>query len=292
MDGSIHAKAQADLAFLHSIIPEAEAAGRVNLQIPGPFSRLERVLAYYLAKERFSGRGHFIELGSFLGASTQAFAAGLKENSVAPEDTKIIDAYDLFQFVGNWDTTYQNKMLSDGEKSSFLHKFVDNISGFERYIRIHSGDILQAEAPIDGRSTEILFVDLCKTEQIMMHVAEAFFPKLAVGSRYIQQDYLFGGLPFIKSFHEIIWDYFELEFISPPTLAFRLVKPFDLGAGRLRRYRDMSRAEKLTLIEANGKRFGQPYEEVFRKNVELKNHGGWWPEATASQAPSTPAPRA
>ena len=284
MDGSIHAKAQADLAFLLSVIPEAEASGRVNLQIPGPFSRFERALAYYLAKERFTGRGHFIELGSFLGASTQAFAAGLKENSVAPEDRKVIDAYDLFQFVGNWDTTYQNKMLSDSEKSNFLRKFFGNIAGFERYIRVHQGDILQATAPADGRSIEILFVDLCKTEQIMLHVAETFFPKLAVGSRYIQQDYLFGGLPFIKAFHEVIWDYFEVEFVSPPTLAFRLVKPFDLGAERLQRYRDLPRSEKLALIEVNGARFGQPYEEAFRKSGELRNHGGWWPEAAAPRS--------
>src|ERR1700691_1596378 len=119
MDGSIYAKAQSDIAFLRNLFAEAEAPGRVNLEIPGPFSRFERALAYFVAKQQFTGRGHLIELGSFLGASTQAFAAGLKENAIAPPDRKIIEAYDLFQFVSNWDTTYQNKVLAEDEKSNF-----------------------------------------------------------------------------------------------------------------------------------------------------------------------------
>src|SRR5579862_6651289 len=99
MGESLDAKAHSDLVFIRGLIPEAEKAGRVNPAIPGPFSRFERALSYYLAKQRFTGRGHFIELGSFLGASTQAFAAGLMDNVAAPEERKLLDAYDLFQFV-------------------------------------------------------------------------------------------------------------------------------------------------------------------------------------------------
>lgn len=75
---TLDAKARADLATITNLGRNAEAEGRVNFGIPGPFSRPERVLAYYVASELFTGRGSFIELGSYLGASTQAFAAVLK----------------------------------------------------------------------------------------------------------------------------------------------------------------------------------------------------------------------
>ncbi len=281
MSASIHAKAQADLAFIRGLIPEAERQGRVNLAIPGPFSRFERALSYYLAKERFTGRGHFIELGSFLGASTQAFAAGLKDNVIAPEAQKILDAYDLFQFVGNWDAGYQKKMLSEDEKGDFAPRFLENLAGFEKYVRVHQGDILKETGPDDGRAIEILFVDLAKTEDIMLHIAQRFFPKLAVGSTYIQQDYLFEGLPFIKAFHEFVWDYLEIEYVTGSTIVFRLVKPFDLGADGFRAFRDMPRASKQGLIKANAVRFGEPYAEMFQKSFDMTNHPGWRPEAAA-----------
>lgn len=268
MNMSIYETEQSTIKLIRSVIPDAEADGRINLGIMGPFTRFERALVYHLARDHFTGKGDFVELGSFVGASTQAFAAGLLDNTASTEDRKVIHAYDLFRKIGNWDTGYQDRALVGSEDESFLRTFLANLDSLRKYIVFHEGDILQAKPPSDG-AIELLFVDICKTEKIMIYIAETFFPRLSVGSIYIQQDYLFWGMPFIKAFHEFIWDYLEVELVLTPTIVFRVVKPFDLTAEIFQQFRDMPQADKAELIKNNGKRFGKPYEELFQKSFDL-----------------------
>jgi hypothetical protein len=172
-DMILEAKAKADRLEIMNVDAEIASTCGVNFEIPGPFSRSERILAYLVASKAYTGRGSFVELGSFLGASTQALAAGLRDNRLAPEDSKIINTYDLFGFAPNWDTGYQNNTLSSTEKEDFLPRFQQNMKGLEKYYRAHRADILRVEGPPGGGEIEILFVDLCKclSAEILNHVS-------------------------------------------------------------------------------------------------------------------------
>jgi hypothetical protein len=282
MNGTLEAKAKADRLEIANIGAEIASICDINFEIPGPFLRLERILAYLIASKAYTGRGCFVELGSFLGASTQAFAAGLKHNRLAPEESKVIDTYDLFGFAPNWDTGYQDKTLSTGEKEDFLPRFQQHMRGLEKYYRAHRANILEVDGPPEGKEIEVIFVDLCKTEEIMIHVAERFLSKVPVGGYYMQQDYLFPGLPFIKAFHEAYWDYFEVEKMIDSTILFRLRKQFDVGSGKLREYLNIPQADKAKYILENGRRFGGQYVEMFQHSYKLTSHTGWHRHSTGA----------
>jgi len=277
MSEDMQAAAEADRSLLTNLAQgEAAQLERINFKIPGPFSYWERVLCYYIASKLYTGRGSFVELGSFLGASTQAFAAGLAHNHIAPKISRVIDTYDIFRMMPNWNTSYQNNTLSEADKSNFLPRFAENLSGYELYYRAHQTDILKVIGPYDEqRGIEILFVDLCKTEEILLHVSSKFFSKMLKGAYYMQQDYLFPGLPFIKAFHEYFWDYFKIVHIVDSSIVFRIVKKFEVDDTSLRHYRDLPRSEKRELIITNGKRFGSAYGDLFQESAGIE-HPGWY----------------
>ena len=268
--GSLAKSVCKDGDLLSDFVTEIAALDELKFQIPGPVSRQERILYFYLAREMYTGRGSFVELGSFLGASTQAFAAGLKRNRTAPGGSKVIETFDLFHYDSHWDNRYQEAILSADEKKDFLGRFQTNLMGYEAYYRVHRADITGVEG-IDGdmRGIEILFCDLAKTDGIMVHVAKHFISKLFVDGYYIQQDYLFPGLPFIKAFHQFFKEYFEVELVSRPTVVFRLKKKFDPPASAIRDYQGLSVEDNVSLIIANRRWFDPVYTDLFNKSANL-----------------------
>jgi len=277
MSEDMEARAKADETLLADLAQrETAQLERVDFKIPGPFSYGERLLCYYIASELYTGKGSFVELGSFLGASTQAFAVGLTHNHIAPDISRVIDTYDLYRMMSNWNTSYQNNMLSEADKLDFLPRLKENLSGYELCYRAHRADILNVMGPYDKeRDIEVLFVDLCKTEEIMLHVASQFFSRMFEGGYYMQQDYLFPGLPFIKSFHEYFWEYFEVIHIVDSSILFRIAKKFDVDDATLRYYRDLPRNQKKELVITNGRRFASTYRDLFQESAG-KDHPGWY----------------
>jgi hypothetical protein len=257
-------------AMLADYMTESTACEDLNFEILGPISRSERILCYYIAKMMYTGYGSFVELGSFLGASTQAFAAGLKHNRiVGDESTKIIKTLDLFRYDSHWDNTYQSQVLSATDKVDFLPRFKRNLRGYEAYYQAYRNDITHVTSMRDDeQDIEILFCDLAKTESIMIHVASHFISKIPIGGYYIQQDYLFPGLPFIKAFHEYFWEYFQIEQIVAPSVLFRMKKKFDAGRDALEAYKALTYRAKRDLIMSNRIRFEAVHGDHF-KIVEL-----------------------
>jgi hypothetical protein len=145
-------------------------------------SGYERQMCHWLAKEWYSGAGAIVDLGSFLGSSTVAFAAGLAERE---DSAGHVHAYDLFRVSRDPET---QKFLNKQEGDSFLENYQATIAGYEDRITTHAGDIKQF--PWTGGPIEILFIDLAKSWEMNEFIIRAFFPFLIPGkSLIIHQDF-------------------------------------------------------------------------------------------------------
>src|SRR5690606_38881587 len=58
---------------------DVHAAPAAVVDHPGMTSRREKSMLYWLARNHYAGDGLIVDAGLFLGASTNAFAAGLKD---------------------------------------------------------------------------------------------------------------------------------------------------------------------------------------------------------------------
>ena len=142
----------------------------------------ERQMCYWLAREVYSGEGAIVDLGSFLGSSTVAFAAGLKDRK---DKAGHVHAYDLFKVSRDQET---QKFLNKAEGESFLDEFNETIAGFEHQITVRAGDI--KAFPWSGEPIEILFVDLAKSWEMNEYIIKSFYPYLIPGkSILIHQDF-------------------------------------------------------------------------------------------------------
>ena len=145
-------------------------------------SGYERQMCYWLAKEWYRGEGAIVDLGSFLGSSTVAFAAGLEAREVPAGH---IYAYDLFRVSRDPET---QKFLNKQEGDSFLEDYEATLAGYGSRVTTHAGDIKQF--PWQGGPIEILFIDLAKSWDMNEYIIQAFFPSLIPGkSLIIHQDF-------------------------------------------------------------------------------------------------------
>ncbi|MEX0331249.1 MAG: class I SAM-dependent methyltransferase [Puniceicoccaceae bacterium] len=142
----------------------------------------ERQMCYWLSREWYSGEGAIVDLGSFLGSSTVAFAAGLAERE---DGLGHVHAYDLFEVSRDQET---QRFLNKKEGDSFLEDFQSTIAGFEDKISVNAGDIKQF--PWEGGPIEIFFVDLAKSWEMNEYIIQAFYPYLIPGkSILIHEDF-------------------------------------------------------------------------------------------------------
>lgn len=231
--------------------------------VKGTLVNEERHLYYALARDYYMGYGSFVELGSFLGASSRAFAAGLRDNPRARVGR--LQCFDLFYYDNSWGQGGIDSYLTEKEKMDFLACFRENISGLEQYIDINQGNILDCTGD-SFNEIELLFVDLAKTPELMLHIGQYFLSRLPEGALYIQQDYLFDGLPFIKAFHEFFWEYFEMiEPNAGSTVVFRMRKKFSPTSEHLNACaKAMSGDDMKQLVVDNGTRFSDRYQPFFK----------------------------
>lgn len=178
-------------------------------------------LLYWLAKDIFTGSGTLVELGSWLGGSTAAFAQGLANNK--KNITKNIFSYDNFVWTA-WYNRY-NLNIAKSVGDSFIDIYLQNINQWKEIINVRHGDV--CKLGWHGDPIEILFVDIMKSLETAKSVAHSFFPHLIPGkSLVIHQDF--------KHFHEF-WIHtmtFRLrEHLVPvlnihnaPTIVFKCIK--------------------------------------------------------------------
>ena len=162
--------------------------------IPTMLSKLERKLLYTLARDYASGDAAIVDAGCFLGGSTAALLAGVRDRA-EPWTGPPVESYDLFQVEA-----YTVAKFFDDPRTqvgdSFRHRFDANVVKFDVPRVVHEGDIV--EIGWSGGPIDVLFLDVLKTWEVNDAVLRDFFPSLRPGrSVIVHQDYGSGWLPWI-----------------------------------------------------------------------------------------------
>ena len=172
--------------------------------IPTMLSKAERRLLYSLARDYASGDGALVDAGCFLGGSTAALLAGVRDRPrrwsgppVASYDLFRVDTYMLPKFFSGDGT------LPPGE--TFGPKFDAHVARFDVPHVVHEGDI--TTIGWDGGPIDVLFLDVLKSWEINDAVLRDFFPSLVPGrSVIVHQDYGWGDTPWIPITVELLRD--------------------------------------------------------------------------------------
>jgi hypothetical protein len=172
--------------------------------IPTMLSKTERKLLYTLARDYASGEGAIVDAGCFLGGSTAALLAGVRDRGDAWTGPPVT-SYDLFEV----EQYTLPKFFADDPKmragDSFRPRFDANVSGFTVPHEVREGDIV--ELGWRGGPIDVLFLDVLKSVEINDAVLREFFPSLVPGrSVIVQQDYGWGGMPWIPIGMEAMCD--------------------------------------------------------------------------------------
>src|SRR5436190_16595 len=172
--------------------------------IPTMLSKLERRLLYSLARD-YAGEGAIVDAGSFLGGSTAALLAGVRDR---PErwSGPPVASYDLFQV----DEYMVPKFFADDRsvqlRDSFRSRFDAHVARFgDAPHVVHEGDI--TKLGWSGGPIDVLFLDILKSWEINDAVLRDFFPSLVPGhSVIVHQDYGWGDTPWIPIAVELMRD--------------------------------------------------------------------------------------
>ena len=162
--------------------------------VPTMLSKLERRLLYSLARD-YAGGGAIVDAGSFLGGSTAALLAGVRDRA-EPWTGPPVATYDLFRL----DESMIPKFFAD-ERSlqlgdSIRPRFDAHVARFDVPHVVHEGDI--TKLGWSGGPIDVLFLDVLKSWEINDAVLRDFFPSLVPGrSVVVHQDYGWGDLPWI-----------------------------------------------------------------------------------------------
>jgi hypothetical protein len=172
--------------------------------IPTMLSKTERKLLYSLARDYASGHGAVVDAGCFLGGSTAALLAGVRDRSERWSGPPV-ESYDLFRVeaftIGKFFADDPSVHVGD----SFRTRFDAHVSRIDVPHVVHEGDITKlgwAGGPID-----VLFLDVLKSWEINDAVLRDFFPSLVPGrSVIVHQDYGWGEHPWIPITVELMRD--------------------------------------------------------------------------------------
>jgi hypothetical protein len=169
---------------------------------PTMLSKAERRLLYSLARDYASGEGALVDAGCFLGGSTAALLAGVRDR---PEEWRgpPVESYDLFRV-----DTYMIEKFFSGDDAlppgeTFRHRFDAHVARFDVPHVVHEGDI--TALGWDGGPIDVLFLDVLKSWEINDAVLRDFFPSLVPGrSVIVHQDYGWGDTPWIPITVELL----------------------------------------------------------------------------------------
>jgi hypothetical protein len=172
--------------------------------IPTMLSKAERRLLYGLARDYAGDDAGIVDAGCFLGGSTAALLAGVRDRPnawtgapVASYDLFRVEAYTMRKFFGD----------DPGAEvgASFRNRFDANVARFDVPHVVHEGDITRIGW--DGGPIDVLFLDVLKSWEINDAVLRDFFPALVPGrSVIVHQDYAGGYMPWIAITVELMRD--------------------------------------------------------------------------------------
>jgi hypothetical protein len=215
--------------------------------VPTMLSEQERGLLYTLARDYADGSGAIVDAGCFLGGSSTALLAGVRDRP-EPWTGPPVASYDRFLVERYTKELYfADTELKVGD--SFRHLYDRNVAPIAAPHVVHGGDIVRigwSGGPID-----VLFVDVLKSWDVNAAVHRDFFAHLIPGrSVIVHQDYGWGLLPWIHMTTELMWDSLRRVDVIPfATHVFLLERPIppDVLAVDLRR--DLSRREQFALMD-------------------------------------------
>lgn len=205
--------------YVHPEISFSKAEVPKNVfETPGMVSVAERKLLYSLASNNFKQKGYIVDAGSFMGASVVSLAQGLLSNSDYSKnetsnilDNKPISSYELGFLpkpANGSDRVWECDSLTYKFGESFVPILEKSISPFQSLIELNIGDFNEFSWP--DNPIEICFIDVCKTQDLNKHVSAEFMPKLIGGeSFFINQDFFFDRLPWIKVTMGYLEEYFD-----------------------------------------------------------------------------------
>ena len=236
---------------LISAPPSAHAA-------PSMIAPEERNLLYYLARHYYSGTGRIVDAGCFLGGSTVAFCAGLRDGRHT-RSLPVIESYDVFK-VDDFMLNYFFSPESGWEVGSSCREEFDRYTAdYRDYVRVHEGDIQLSVWC--GEPVEILFLDVVKSWALNDFVLTHFFPFLIPGkSVLVQQDYVHEWHPWLPVTMEYLAPYFEyIGHVEYSSTVYFLKRPMPSTVLRKSIARDLSPEEKLELMNRAVRRLeGRP----------------------------------
>ena len=215
--------------------------------IPTMLSKMERRLLYSLARD-YAGEGAIVDAGSFLGGSTAALLAGVRDRT-EPWAGPPVASYDLFQV----DEYMVPKFFADDRSvqlgDSFRARFDEHVSRFDVPHAVHEGDV--TKLGWSGGPIDVLFLDILKSWEINDAVLRDFFPSLVPGrSVIVHQDYGWGDTPWIPVTVELMRDSLVLlDWVEWGTHVFLVMD--ELPADLLRRgVAGLDQDTKIRLLEA------------------------------------------
>ena len=184
---------------------------REVLAVPTMLSVQERALLYVLARDYTDpAHGAIVDAGCFLGGSTVALLAGLRDRPTPWTGPPLV-SYDLFRVESyTYDTYFANhphKHVGD----SFRDLYDGNVTGFGVPHVTREGDL--AQIGWDGGPIQILFLDALKS-WALADVAQHHLLSNVIPGRtlIVHQDYGWGGMPWIHLGVEVIWQ--SLRFVD------------------------------------------------------------------------------
>jgi hypothetical protein len=187
---------------------------------------IEKQMLFWAARDHYLGLGEIVELGTFLGTSTECLCKGLQENQQVKTKAERVHCYDLFTRSEYVSASYapwldRHKISVGG---SFLPVVEHNLAAYRQQLVINPGDVMR-QAWL-GRPIEVLFVDMAVSWTLSDQVVRRFFPALMPGrSLVIHQDYLFQLAPWLAITMEYFADYFGTVGNADCSMVFQLLRP-------------------------------------------------------------------
>lgn len=171
----------------------------------------ERLMLHWLTREGFSGRGQVIDAGAFVGASAFALASGLAERTSFLDPGVKVHSFDYFQAMDRYvidDITQKFRKIAMGD--SYLDIFQRQTSAYKDWIIECPGDFSQYSWNQD--KIGVLFIDICKTQNLNSRVIQNFFPHLVPNASFVvHQDFYHVWHPYIHVTMQFLRNYFEVQ---------------------------------------------------------------------------------
>jgi hypothetical protein len=179
------------------------------LDVPSMITADERRLLYWLARHYFTGDGAILDAGCYLGGSTLALAAGLRDRGDSDLAGRPIFSYDMFRVdEGMTPDLPSGAGLKEGD--SFRPLFEKNVGEVLSYCNVVEGNILD-HGWVGGGPIEIAFLDILKGAKLNDFALRTFFSEFIPGRTIlVQQDFVHEFCPWIHVTMGYLDSYFEL----------------------------------------------------------------------------------